>query len=60
MKNLVEEHFLKLIQIDLFCYGPVCTAASCAGLFLVYFDLAFIYDRVVFHSKFVRKDYVSD
>ena len=33
-----------------------CTVASCACLFLKYFELAFIYDRVVSHSDFVLKD----
>ena len=47
-----------LQQVGLHCYGP-CTAVIYAGLFLQYFELAFIYDRVVSHSKFVQKDYVS-
>ena len=44
-----------LRQVGLRCFGT-CTAISCAGLFLEYFEFAFIYDRVVSRSKFVRKD----
>ena len=46
-------------QVGARCYGP-CTPSSCAVLFLEYFELAFIYDRVESHSKFVRKDYVNN
>ena len=45
-------------RVGLRCYGP-CTTVSCAGVFPEYFELAFIYDRVVSHSKFVQKYYVS-
>ena len=44
-----------LAPLGLRCYGT-CTVASCADLFLKYFKLAFFYDRVVSHSKFVLKD----
>ena len=42
-------------QVGLCCYG-LCTAASCAGLLLKSFELAFVYDRKVSHFKFVQKD----
>ena len=45
--------------VDLHRYGP-CTAASCAGLFLEYFELAFIYmtaSSVAFQIRLKRLSY---
>ena len=43
------------LELTLQYNGP-CSAASGEGLFLEYFELAFISDCTVSHFKFVRKD----